>query len=93
MIFPLINIPHATCALTATPAGLVCWVFPERSEHGGPERVRERSERYSVFRLFITKGEAARRGVFRPKGLFAFSLLLSLLFRGGSKEVVQRTGN
>ena len=29
------------------------------------------------------------RGVFRPKGLFAFSLLLSLLFRGGSKEVVR----
>ena len=32
-----------------------------------------------LFRLFITKGEAERRGVFRPKGLFAFSLLLSLL--------------
>ena len=27
--------------------------------------------------------------MFRPKGLFAFSLLLSLLFRGGSKEVVR----
>ena len=28
--------------------------------------------------------------LFRPKGLFAFSLLLSLLFRGGSKAVVYR---
>ena len=33
------------------------------------------------FRLFITKGKAERRGVFRPKGLFAS-------FRGGSTEVV-----
>ena len=33
------------------------------------------------FRLFITKGKAERRGVFRSKGLFAS-------FRGGSTEVV-----
>ena len=32
------------------------------------------------FRLFITKGKAERRGVFRPKGRFAS-------FRGGSTEV------
>ena len=43
---------------------------------------------HSLFRLFITKGKAERRGVFRPKGLFAFSLLLARLFRGGSTEVV-----
>ena len=36
---------------------------------------------YRLFRLFITKGKAERRGVFRPKGLFAS-------FRGGSAEVV-----
>ena len=33
-----------------------------------------------MFRLFITKGKAERRGVFRPKGRFAS-------FRGGSTEV------
>ena len=33
------------------------------------------------FRLFITKGKAERRGVFRPEGLFAS-------FRGASTEVV-----
>ena len=32
----------------------------------------------------------AGAAVFRPKGLFAFSLLLSLLFRGGLKAVVYR---
>ena len=43
---------------------------------------------FRLFRLFIAKGKAERRGVFRPKGLFAFSLLLARLFRGGSTEVV-----
>ena len=43
---------------------------------------------FRLVRLFITKGKAERRGVFRPKGLFAFSLLLAHLFRGGSTQVV-----
>ena len=38
---------------------------------------------FRLVRLFITKGKAERREVFRPKGLFAFSLLLVRLFRGG----------
>ena len=49
--------------------------------------VIHRSSAGRLFRLFITKGEAERRGVFRPKWRFAFSLLLPRLFRGGSKEV------
>ena len=54
-----------------------------------PQRiVIHRSSAGRLFRLFITKGEAERRGVFRPKWRFAFSLLLPRLFRGGSKEVV-----
>ena len=54
----------------------------------GIMKLVRRRECRLLFRLFITKGEAERRGVFTPKGLFAFSLLLSRLFRGGSKEVV-----
>ena len=41
-----------------------------------------------LFRLFIIQRERRNgAGCLGLKGLFAFSLLLSLLFRGGSKEL------
>ena len=49
--------------------------FEQRQSDMGSKNI------YRLFRLFITKGKAERRGVFRPKGLFAS-------FRGGSAEVV-----
>ena len=56
-----------------------------------PLHVRDSVLALLEFRLF-TKGEAERRGVFRPKGvskgIFAFSLVLSLRFRGGFRREV-----